>query len=127
MNIFKQMLVLMTRIQDSGIWYKCSLLPAIDDGSVRLPEDDYLTNDCKLPYVFRKNDAFALKEFMMKPYPQQNSIAESRIYNYSHSRARRILENLLAMLANRWRICFTIINLEPKIVKDVVLTKLLFT
>ena len=37
------------RVNDSGIWKKCSLLQAIDDGSVKLPEDDYLTNDCKPP------------------------------------------------------------------------------
>ena len=60
------MLVLMAN--DSGIWNKCSLLQAIDDGSVKLLEDDYLTNDSELPYVFLGDDTFALKEFMMKPY-----------------------------------------------------------
>ena len=58
------------RANDSRIWNKCSLFQAIDDASVKLPEDDYLTNDCKLPYVFLGDDAFALKEFMLKPYPQ---------------------------------------------------------
>ena len=109
----------------NGMLNKCSLLQAIDDRSVKLPEDDYLTNDCKLPYVFLGDDAFALKEFMKKPYPQQNLTADKRIYNYRHSRARRILENLLGILTNRWRIYFTIINLEPKIVKDTVLTTLI--
>ena len=56
------------RVNHSGIWNKCSFLQAIDDESVKLPEDDYLTNGCKLPYVFLGDDAFALKEFMMKPY-----------------------------------------------------------
>ena len=49
------------RVNDSGIWNECSLVQAIDDGSEKLPEDDYLTNDCKLPYVFFGDDAFALK------------------------------------------------------------------
>ena len=66
-------------VNDSGIWYKCSLLQAIDDGSVKKPDDDYLTNNCKLLYVFLGDDAFALKEFMMKPYPQQNLTADKRI------------------------------------------------
>ena len=96
--------------------YKCSLLQVIDHGSIKLPEDDYLTNDCKLPYVFLGADAFALKEFMMKPYPKQNLTADKRIYNCRHSRAMKILENLFGILANRWRIFFIIINLEPKIV-----------
>ena len=38
-----------SKVNDSGIWNKCSLLQAIGDRSVNLPEDDYLTNDCKLP------------------------------------------------------------------------------
>ena len=31
------------RVNDSGIWNKCSLLQGIDDGSVKLPKDVYLT------------------------------------------------------------------------------------
>ena len=34
-------------------------------------------------------------------------------------------ENLFGILANRWRIYFTIFNLEPKIVKDFFLTTLI--
>ena len=66
-----------------------------------------------------------LKEFMMIPYPQRSLTADKKIYNYRHSRARRISENLFGIRANRSRIYFIIINLEPKIVKDVVLTTLI--
>ena len=86
------------RVNDSGIWNKCSLLLEIDDGSVKLLEDDYLTNDCKLPYVFLGDDAFALKEFMMKRYPQQNLTADERIYNFRHIRAKRNSGNLFDTL-----------------------------
>lgn len=113
------------RVNDSGIWNKCSLLQGIEDGSIKLPDDDYLMDECKMPYVFLGDDAFALKNFMMKPYPQQNLSADKRIYNYRHSRARRISENLFGILANRWRIYFTIINLEPEIVKDIALSTLI--
>ena len=54
------------RVNDSRMWSKCLLLQAIDDGSVKLPEDDYLINHCKLPHIFLGDDAFALKEFMIK-------------------------------------------------------------
>ena len=47
------------------------------------------------------------------------------MYNYRHSRARRISENFFEILANRLRVFFTIINLEPKYVEDVVLTALI--
>ena len=62
---------------------------------------------------------------MMKPFPQQGSTQERRIYNYRHSRARRISENLFGIMANRWRIFFTTINLEPKYVEDIIFTALI--
>ena len=62
---------------------------------------------------------------MVKLFPQQGLTGERRIYNYRHSRARRISENLFGILANRWRIFFTIINLEPKYVEDCIFTALI--
>lgn len=36
------------RVKNYGIWNNSSLLQAIDDASIKLPEVEYLTNDCKL-------------------------------------------------------------------------------
>ena len=105
------------RVSDSVIWNKTSLLQAIQDGSVKLPNDEKLPNGEITPYVFLEDDAFALKRFMMKPFAQQGLTGERRIYNYRQSRARRISENLFGILGNRWIIFFTIINLEPKYVE----------
>ena len=72
------------------------------NGSVKLPKDDALpVNGVVVPYVFVGEDAFALKKFMMKPYPQQNLTADKRVYNYRHSRARKMSENLFGILANK--------------------------
>ena len=38
---------------------------------------------------------------------------------------RRVSENFFVILANKWRIFFTTINLEPKYVKDVILAALI--
>jgi len=51
---------------------------------------------------------------MMKPYPQRNLTEERRIYNYRHSRARRISENLFGILANKWRIFLQPMSLSPQ-------------
>ena len=106
------------RGNDSGVWNKSSLLKAIQNGSV-LP-----VNGVIAPYIFVGDDTFALKKFMMKPYPQQNLTADKRVCNYRHSLARRISENLFAILANRWRIFFTTINLEAKHLENIVLSAL---
>ena len=79
-----------------------------------------MSNGEVTPYVFLGDDAFALKRFMIKLFPQQGLTGENRIYNYRHSRARRISENLFGILANRWRIFFTITNLKAKYVEVVI-------
>ena len=58
---------------------------------MKLPKGDALPNGVIAPYAFVGDDAFALKKFIMKPYPQQNLTADKRVYNYRHSRARIFL------------------------------------
>ena len=77
-----------------------------------------------IPFVLIGDDAFALKKHMMKPYPQQNLTTERRVYNYRHSRGRRISENLFGIIANRWRIYHTVILLESKAVESIILATL---
>ena len=74
----------------------------MQNGSVKLPEDNALPNGVIAPYVFVGDDAFAPKKIMMKPYAQQNLTADKRVYNYKHCRTRRISENLFGISARRW-------------------------
>ena len=68
-------------VNDSGIWNKTSLLQGIQDGSFKFPKHEKWSNGEINLYVFLGDDAFALKKFMMKPFPQQGLIGEERIYN----------------------------------------------
>ena len=71
----------------------------------------------QMPYVLVGDDAFALKTYLMKPYAQQGLDAEKLVYNNRHSRARRILENLFGILANRWRFMRNVILLHPDVIE----------
>ena len=75
----------------------------------------------RIPFVLIGDDALPLKTHMMKPYSQQNLTTKRRVYNFRHSRGRRISENLLGILANRWRIYHTVMLLEPTAVESVIL------
>ena len=55
-------------------------------------------------YLFLGDDAFALKKFMIKPYPQRKLTTDKNIYNYRHRHTRIISKKMFAILANRWRI-----------------------
>ena len=90
------------RVNDAGVWNKCSISTAIDDNTLLIPSPQPLPFGMEIMlFVFLGDDAFALKSYMMKPFPQQGLTLDKRIYNYRHSRGRRISENLFGILANR--------------------------
>ena len=112
-------------MNDSGIWNKSNFRRVIENGEMPFPESKPLSYGSeKVPFVIVGDDAFALKSYMMKPYPQRNLTVERRIYNYRHSRARRISENLFGILANRWRVFLTTMHLSPERATSVTLCAL---
>ncbi|XP_065069760.1 uncharacterized protein LOC135694808 [Rhopilema esculentum] len=90
------------RVSDGGVWNKCDLSKAIEEKKLLLPEPKCLPSGIeKVPYVVVADEAFALQNFLMKPYPQCGLTDDKRIYNYRHSRARRFYGNLFGIIANR--------------------------
>ena len=69
------------------------------------------------PYFFIGDDAFALRETMMKPYSQRGLDNEERIFNYRISRARRVVENAFGILANRFQVLLSTMQHSPSTVK----------
>ena len=68
------------------------------------------------PYVFVADDAFQMKEYMLKPYPRSNRDIEKRVFDYRLSRARRIIENSFGILAARFGIFRRPINAQVETV-----------
>lgn len=89
---------------------------------MQLPPPEPLPNrTVNCPYVIIADDAFALKTYLMKPYPQQNLDNAKRVCNYWFSSARRVVENVFSILANRWRVFRTPIALMSDKVEIVVM------
>ncbi|KAJ8966817.1 hypothetical protein NQ317_006323 [Molorchus minor] len=87
------------RISDGGVFNNCGLSTALEENTLNLPPPEPLSGCNKpVPYVVVADDAFALKPHLMKPYPFRNQPGINRVYNYRLSRARRIVENVLASL-----------------------------
>ena len=113
------------RASDGGVWSKSSLSNAIENGDICLPPPKCLPFGAEeMPHVFVADDAFALKPYLMKPYPQSGLTEERRIYNYRHSRARRISENLVGIIANRWRVFRSVILLPPTTIEVMLMSTL---
>ena len=114
------------RMKDSGIWNKSSLRRAIENREIGLSEPRALPYCLeKIPFVILGDDGFALKNYMMKTFPQSNLAIEKRIYNYRHSRARCISENMFGVLANRWRVFHTTMHLSLERATSVTLSALI--
>lgn len=78
-------------------------------------------NNYQLLIVFVEDEAFALKDNFIKPFPQRNLTREERMFNYRLSRARNIVENTFGILVSRFRLLLTTINLLPEKVQRIVL------
>ncbi|CAC5355615.1 unnamed protein product [Mytilus coruscus] len=83
---------------------------------------NYLEDTKKVPFVVVGDEAFPLKEYLMKPYPQRGGLDDSqRIFYYRLSRARRIVENAFGILCNRFRVLRAPILSSPDKVEKIVL------
>ena len=108
---------------DGGIWNCSSLLRALEDSNrARLPDPEPLPHDdLPVPYHFVGDDAFALRSFLMKPYPHRSQSRRERTYSYRVSRARRVVENAFGILSHRFRCFLTTMQQHPKVIKTIIL------
>ena len=103
------------RISDGGVFRNCNLYSALEQNTLNIPKESVLPGTQQLfPFVIVAEDAFPLREYIMKPYSQHSLTAEKRVFNYRLSRARRTVENALDILANRFRLFMTPMNLSPE-------------
>jgi len=100
---------------DCGIFNRSSLEPALREGTLGLPRPSPLPYDDRpIPYFMVGDDAFPLREYMVKPYSYAVLNHDQRIFNYRLSRGRRVVENAFGILAARFRCLHTTMILTPR-------------
>ena len=110
------------RNNDAAVFNTSSLGSALRNEGLNIPPARELPGrEMPVPYTIVGDEIFALKSYLMKPYPGRNLTNEKRIFNYRLSRARRTVENAFGILSSRFRIFLASISLEPEKVESIVL------
>ena len=104
------------RAGDAGVYNNSTIKQALVENSINLPPATAISGieESNISYHLVGDDAFALSTSMMKPFPHRNLDYKKRIFNYGLSRARRVIENAFGIMANRFRLLLTTINLQPE-------------
>ena len=110
------------RISDGGVFRNSTLSRALEENTLNIPQPTILPGKTHpIPYMIVADNAFPMKEYLLKPYSQIGLTRVKRIFNYRLSRARRIVENGFGILANRFRIFMQPIILAPEKVETIVM------
>lgn len=110
------------RISDGGVFNRSSLYSAIERNSLNIPPPKCLPGSVvETPYVIVADDAFALKTYLMKPYAFRSQDIGQRVFNYRLSRARRMVESVFGLMASKFRILRSTIELSEENVTTCVL------
>lgn len=107
------------RVSDGGVFDTTTLHDKLLNGNLNIPSNE--TTKENLNFVFVADDAFPLHSHMLKPFAHKTLTQEERIFNYRLSRARRTVENAFGILANRFRVFHTAINMKPDKINFIVL------
>nr|CAI5828899.1 unnamed protein product [Callosobruchus analis] len=106
------------RVSDGGVINNTCFYKALVEGQLKIPAVNERNN---LPYVFIGDEAFALRKDFLKPYNERELNPARSNYNKRLSRARRIIENVFGILANRFRIYHTEIGISVESIETVVM------
>lgn len=111
------------RQSDGGVFRNSKLYAALEENSLEIPSPQIVNiGGPVLPYVIVADEAFSLKNFLMRPYSKSQKLdLKKKIFNYRLSRARRVVESSFGILTARWQIyrrpIIASVNLSRKIVQ----------
>ena len=106
---------------DGGVFQKSVFGRQLTCGKLDVPiEGTIPQTDIKLPFMFVADDAFPLRDNIMKPFSHRQLTREKEIFNNRLPRARNVVEASLGRIAQMWRILQRPMEVQPNIARDIV-------
>ncbi|XP_054259491.1 uncharacterized protein LOC128984217 [Macrosteles quadrilineatus] len=101
---------------DGGIFKESQIGKSLHNGLLDLPPAKALGgSSIVLPHVMLADEAFPLHMNIMRPFPGPQLInnTENKVYNYRHSRGRRVVESGFGILAKKFRVYSQKLQVKP--------------
>ncbi|KAJ8369350.1 hypothetical protein SKAU_G00093780 [Synaphobranchus kaupii] len=93
------------RHSDGGVLSSSVFGRKLQSGDLGFPGATNLPRSAiTVPHVLVGDEAFPLRQNLMRPFPGRFLPEPERVFNYRLSRARRIIENSFGILSTRWRV-----------------------
>ena len=92
---------------DGGIFETSNMGQRFEANSMNVPTPENLPGqNTPCPYVLVGDEAFALKPYLMRPFPYRQARNDARKgkFNDKLCTARRVVENAFGILVHKWRI-----------------------
>ncbi|XP_054016723.1 uncharacterized protein LOC128897073 isoform X2 [Hylaeus anthracinus] len=92
---------------DGGVFGNSQIFSELENGNLKLPSSRRLPNwSVEAPFVFVGDEAFPLKQYLMKPFParQAADCNEKLQFNYRLSRTRTVAKCAFGISATKFRI-----------------------
>lgn len=92
---------------DSEVFKTSNMGKRLTENQLNIPPGRKLPNDedgNAVPFCVVGDEAFGLGNHVLRPYSKKNLNYTKRIFNYRHTRARRMVECTFGILANKWRV-----------------------
>ena len=67
----------------------------LENEELNIPKGRALPNDEigeAMPFVVLGDEAFGLSKNVLRPFPRKNADVKKKVFNYRHTRARRMIE-----------------------------------
>lgn len=109
---------------DGGIFDNSNMGQRFEANLMNVPDDKNLPGQNEpCPHVLVGDEAFALKPYLMRPFPYKQSRTDRRKENFNTRlcRARRVVENAFGILAQKWRIFLR--PIETKVETTILIVK----